>query len=428
LTLTPAPPRLFDQDRVGALIREARRLQRRRWRRTAIVIVALAVAAGVLTSAYKGGHAAAHHRSAVRSAPAAPTVNRPSLGPATSYQLTGPMSIAVDKVGDVYLTDGPRVLEVDRATRQLLMVAGTGKFGFAGDGHSALGARLSYPRSVAVAQNGDVYIEDSDRIRMVSAATGVISTVAGTGRTGSTGNGGPAVRASLDMDSTGDGSVFFSQPLAIAPNRDLYIADSANDEIRKVDHATGIITRLAGVGRSGSAGDGGVATRAALCAPLGIALDGSTNILVSTACGAIREVSTKTGLISTIFSVQQSQRPALEGVGSAHDPVGIAVYGGQLYAAEAYGRRLLGINLRTRVVTRVAGTGDQTIQRPHSNAGDGGPASKATFGLALDVTVNDHGDIFVADFFNNAIRQIDPRTGVIRTIAGRIPTSPAHCC
>ena len=142
--------------------------------------------------------------------------------------------------------------------------------------------------------------------------------------------------------------MLFNQPLAIAPNGDLYIADSANDEIRKVDHATGIITRLAGDGRSGSAGDGGVATHAALCAPWGLALNGPSNVLVSTACGAIREVSTKTGLISTVFSVQQSRRPALEGVGSAHDPVGLAVYGGRLYAAEAYGRRLLEIDLRTR--------------------------------------------------------------------------------
>ena len=410
------------------LIREARRLQRRRWRRTAIFVAVLAVAAGVLTWAHGGGHAAAHHRPAALSAPAARTVNRPSLGFATAYQLTGPMSVAVDKVGDLYLTDGSRVLEVDPATRQLLVVAGTGKIGFAGDGHSALEARLSYPRSVAVARNGDVYFADSDRIRMVSAATGAISTVGGNGRAGSSGNGGPAVRASLNLDGAGDGSVFFNQPLAITPNGDLYIADSANDEVRKVDHATGIITRLAGDGRSGSAGDGGIATHAALCAPLGLALDGSSNVLVSTACGAIRKVSIKTGLISTIFSVEQSRRPALEGVGSAHDPVGIAVYGGQLYAAEAYGRRLLEIDLSTSVVTRVAGTGDQTIQRPHGNSGDGGPASKATFGLALGATVNDRGDIFVADFFNNAIRRIDGQTGMITTIAGRIPTSPAHCC
>ena len=94
------------------------------------------------------------------------------------------MSVAVDKIGNLYLTDGSRVLEVDPATRQLLVVAGTGKIGFAGDGHSALEARLSYPRGVAVARNGDVYFADSDRIRMVSATTGIISTVAGNGRIG----------------------------------------------------------------------------------------------------------------------------------------------------------------------------------------------------------------------------------------------------
>jgi len=336
--------------------------------------------------------------------------------------------VAVDATGDVYFTDGNHVLEVDPVTRLVLVVAGTGMNGFSGDGGSALHARLSYPRSVAVAPNGDVYFVDNDRIRKVSAATGTISTVAGNGRTGSTGDGGPADRASLNLDTVGDGSATLNEPLAIAPNGDLYIADGANREIRKVSHATGIITRVAGNGRSGSAGEGGIATRAELCAPLGIALDASANTFIATACGSIREVSAKTGLITTIFSTEQARRPALEGVGSAHDPVGLSVNDGKLYAAEPYGRRVLTIALGTGVVTRVAGTGGQTIQSLHGNAGDGGPASKATFGLSIDITTDRLGNIYVADFFNNAVRRIDARTGVISTVAGRIPTTPAHCC
>jgi hypothetical protein len=111
--------------------------------------------------------------------------------------------------------------------------------------------------------------------------------------------------------------------------------------------------------------------------------------------------------------------------------MGLAVLDNRkLLVTEAYGRRLLEIDLGDGKVTLVAGTGAQTLPEPQQTAGDGGPASKATFGLALGAAVDRQGDVYVADFFNNAIRMIDARTGVISTIAGHIPTSPAqgHCC
>ena len=361
------------------------------------------------------------------SAPAVRTVNRPSLGLATAYQLTGPIGVAADERGDLYFTDGNRVLQVDHATHRISVVAGTGKNGFSGDGGSALRARLSYPSGVAVAPNGDVYFVDNDRIRKVSATTGTIATVAGDGHIGDAGDGGLAVRASLNLDSPASGSVGLNEPLAIGPNGDLFIADSANYEIRKVSHVSGVIVVVAGNGHAGPRGDGGIATRAELCAPLGVAVDRSANIFIATACGAIREVSGNTGSISTIFSMRQD--PALAGTGGDHDPVGLAVGdNGKLYVTEAYGRRLLEIELRTGAVSRIAGNGNETIQRPHGDSGDGGPASKATFGLAMGVSVDQQGDIYVADFFNNAIRKIDARTGVINTVAGQIPTTPVHCC
>jgi hypothetical protein len=111
--------------------------------------------------------------------------------------------------------------------------------------------------------------------------------------------------------------------------------------------------------------------------------------------------------------------------------VGLTVLANRkLLVTEAYGRRLLEIDLSDGKVVLVAGTGAETIPEPHQTAGDGGPASRATFGLALGAAVDRQGDVYVADFFNNAIRMIDARTGVISTIAGHIPTSPAqgHCC
>ena len=434
LTLSPRPSR--DQEEADALIREARRLHRRRRRqRAALVTSALLVVAG-LVIAVQGGQPPPTHRppSPQPALPVQERVQGPSLGPATSYQLTGPIGVATNREGDVYFSDGYRVLEVDHATGQLEVVAGTGASGYSGDGGPGPRARLSSPTGMAVAPNGDVYFEDGNRIRKVSVASGIISAVAGNGRSGfrasesPSGNGGPAVRASLLLATSGVSSGL-NDGLAFGPHGYLYIADSGNDEIQKVALRSGIITRVMG-GRAPCASDDGICMAAVpSCPPVGLAVDASSDIFVATACGAIREVSGTTGAISTIFSTDKA--PALAGPGGDHDPVGLAVLvNRKLLVTEAYGRRLLEINLRDGKVDLVAGTGAQTFPEPHQTAGDGGPASQATFGLALGVSADRHGDLFVADFFNNAIRMIDARTGVISTIAGQIPTSPAlgHCC
>ena len=172
MTLTLGPEQATEPERIEALIREARRLQRRRWwRGAAVVTLALVVAAVVVTSLQGGGPARPRptpHRPGPL--PAQRRVNGPSLGLATSYQLTGPIGVAVDRGGDIYFTDGYRVLEVDRATQQLVVVAGTGAVGFSGDGGPGPQATLSSPSGVAVAPNGDVYFEDGTRVRRVSAS------------------------------------------------------------------------------------------------------------------------------------------------------------------------------------------------------------------------------------------------------------------
>jgi streptogramin lyase len=413
-----------------ALIKEARRLHRLRWqRRGALAIVAAVVAASIFALTQGGGPPKPHHQ-VIR--PGSPTTRHlvdPSLGPATSYQLTGPVGVALDGSGNVYFTDGNRVLKIDHTTQQLLVVAGTGASGFSGNGGRALRATLTAPSGITVDSHGNVYFVANNRILKVSTTTGIISTIAGTGRIGSGGNGGPAIRASLNLESSGTGAVGLNDSLAIGPHGNLYIADGGNNEIRKVSLATGVISRVAGDGHFGSSADGTIATKTALCGPVGIAVDGSSNVFFSDACGAVREVSHSSGLVSTIFSSQED--PMLTGSGGDHDPVGLATSGnGKLFVSEMEGRRLLEINLGTRQVTLLAGTGVQTIPTANGTAGDGGPASNATFGLPLGVAVDRHGDIFVADFFNNAVRMINAQTGMISTVAGRIPMSPAqgHCC
>jgi sugar lactone lactonase YvrE len=431
VTLTLGPRQVTEPERTEALIREARRLQRRRRRRgAALVALAVVVAAVVVTSLQGGGPArprpTAHHPAA----PAQRRVNGPSLGLATSYQLTGPIGVAVNRAGDIYFSDGNRVYEVDRATQQLEVVAGTGAVGFSGDGGPGPRATLSGPSGVAVAPNGDVYFEDGNRVRKVSAADGVISTVAGDGRTGASGNGGPAVRASLDFGSAGSGTGGLSAAIAFGPDGDLYMAETANNEVQKVSLATGVITTAAGPGIHCGPLDGICQAASHPCAPVGIAVDGSANIFIATGCGSIRERVAATGVTSTIFSAKQD--PALARTGGAHDPTGLAVANDKtLFVTEAYGRRLLELNLASGRVVSVAGTGVETFPQPGQTAGDGGPASNASFGLALGAAVDGQGNVYVADFFNDAIRMIERRTGVISTVAGQIPmsvTQQGHCC
>jgi hypothetical protein len=432
MTLTHAPRQSPEQES-EALIREARRLQRRRWRLWALVIAVILVTAGLIVAGQGGGTPRSHPSPRIPNLPSQRRVNGPSLGAATSYQLTGPMGVVVDSGGDVYFTDGNQVYEVEQATGQLLVVAGTGMQGYSGDGGPASRARLTSPAGIAVAPNGDVYFVDGNRIRKVSAASGIISTVAGNAHpvptdyvpSGPTGNGGPAIRASLDLSTRG-----LDNLLAIGPGGDLYIADTGYNEVQRVSPTTGIITRVTGSGHHCASDDGICFATVPACEPVGVAVDRSSDVFVATACDTVREVSGSTGAISTVFSARQS--PALAGTGGENDPISLAVLDSQpLQVVAAYGRRLLEINAHSGRVTLVAGTGAETLPEPDQTAGDGGPANMATFGSVAAVAIDRQGDTYVADFFNDAIRRIDAHSGVITTVAGMIPTSAAqqgHCC
>ena len=326
--------------------------------------------------------------------------------------------MALDRHDNLYLTDANAVLRVDHATRQISVVAGTNAIStrnsFAGDGGPATMARLAGPSDVVVAPNGSVFILDfwNDRVREVSATTGIISTVAGDGTCGFSGDGGPAIRARLYLDY-----VNFSSSIALDAHGDLYIADGANNRVRRVSAATGIITTVAGDGHKGNTGDGGPATRAELSLPSGIALDGVGNLFVASG-KEIREVSVSTGVITTALEPQSGAWP----VDLASGP------GGRLFFSTGYGRQVRSLNLATRDLRLIAGTGTQTAQEPGATAGDGGPATVATLGFAAGLAVDSHGDLYVADLFNNSVRRIDSRTGVVTNVVGQIPQSPAHCC
>ena len=218
-------------------------------------------------------------------------------GPATLAPMN-PRAVAIDAAGNLYLADtgNHRIRRLDAATGIVTTVAGTGVRGFSGDRGPAAGAQLDGPTGVALDAAGNLYIADGaidghDRIRRVDPATGSIDTVAGNGSQGYSGDGGPATRA--QFHTLGG--------LAVDRAGNVYIADNFNNRVRMVSGSTGIVNTVAGNGLAGGAGDGELATGAELNNPLSMALDAQGNLYIADAGNfRIRKVSAATGRIATV--------------------------------------------------------------------------------------------------------------------------------
>ncbi len=327
-----------------------------------------------------------------------------------------PSAIAYDAQGNLYIAEASRhdVRRLD-PSGNVTTIAGTGTQGYSGDNGPAAAAELDSPQGIAVDATGNLYIADTHnhRIRKVNASTSIITTIAGTGAQGFSGDNGPAAAAELNLPTA----------LAIDAQGNLYLADTRNHRIRKVNISTGIITTIAGTGTQGYSGDNGPATAAELDSPQGIAADAAGNLyLADTHNHSIRKIAASTGIISTIAGTGAAGNSGDSGPATAATlrlPRGVAIdAAGNLYLADYTSQSILKISAGTGQTTTIAGSGAQGF------SGDGGPATIATLDSPRAAAISPTGLPTIADAANQRIRQLDS-TGDIHTIAGPGATSPA---
>ncbi|HTA83008.1 MAG TPA: T9SS type A sorting domain-containing protein [Bacteroidia bacterium] len=290
-------------------------------------------------------------------------------------------------------------------------IAGNGTHGYSGDGGPATAAQISGPAQLALFAQNLLFEADDDnsRIREIDLKSDTITTYAGNGcgapYTGCYGgDGGLATDASLYL------------PFGVATdyNGNVFIADYANGRIRKVDVSTKIITTIAGTG-AGYSGDGGQASIAGIGTPYGIAIDYYNNIYF-VEDSRVRKITNSTGIITTIAGNDTAGFRGDGGPATAAllaNPLGIASDAtGNIYIADVNNNRIRMITATTGIITTIAGNGVSGY------GGDGGPATAASLGYPECVGVDKTGNVFIPDYNNSAIREVYTGNGIIKTIAG----------
>lgn len=339
-------------------------------------------------------------------------------GPAYWAYLGYPMDLVFDDSDNYYIIDalGHAVRKVSAATGIINTIAGDSLQGYAGDNGPALLAKFEEPTGITIDSAHNIYICDAgnNRVRKVSAATGIVTTIAGTGVAGLSGNGGPADSAMLNWPT----SVKFDRYW------NLYITERGNNDVRKVTPA-GIITTVAGNGSAGYIGDGFPAISAQLNGPYGLAFDAAGNFYIADAFNnAIRKVSTS-GIITTIAGNGTSGFSGDSGLATSallYTPDEIAFdTSGNLYFSDADNNRVRKIT-PAGIITTIAGTSYS------GSSGDGGLATNAELHTPYGLAFDHRGDLYIADNINLRVRKIGIGTANVNTVKqSQILISPNPC-
>jgi Bacterial Ig-like domain (group 3)/NHL repeat len=336
---------------------------------------------------------------------------------ALTVPLILPSAVVFDSAGNLYIAETAKhiIRKVDTAGHTIV-VAGTGVQGLSGDMGSATAATLDSPQGLAFDGANDLYIADTHnhRVRRLNLLTGIIDTTAGTAP-GFSGDGGLASSAQLLL------------PVALAMDfkGNLYVADSGNHRIRRIDGATGIITTVAGTGSQGFSGDDAFATQASIDSPTGLALDAAGNIFLSdTHNHRIRRIDAATGIITTIAGTgsQTFTGDSIPATAAALAlPRGISIDGnGDIYLADNANHRIRRIAADTGIITTIAGNGTQGF------SGDSSPAVAASLDTPRSTALSAGSIVTLADAGNQRIRRLTaapaPATN-IETVAGFSPVN-----
>ena len=337
-------------------------------------------------------------------------------GLAVNTNLDAPAGIAVDASGNLFIADrnNYRVVRVDSSTGVLTLVAGNGTAASNGDGGLAVAAAIDFPMGLAVDSAGNLYISEAlgNRVRRVDAQTGFITTVAGTGAAGYSGDGGAATAATLHMP----------YGIALDSAGDLYIADAGNERVRRVDGQTGIVTTVAGNGTNAVSPDGVPAAGASLSMPMWVALDQSGGLLIGETGGSrIRRVDPQSGILSTVAG---NGTASFTGDGVAATSAGIGMPSGlvvdpsgNMFFSDGTAR-VRRVDSVTGLISTVAGNGSgqqgmclagggaSTCGGTVIVAGDNGPATNATLDGPVAVALTANGNLLVSDWIDCVVRRV----------------------
>jgi DNA-binding beta-propeller fold protein YncE len=328
-------------------------------------------------------------------------------GPAALAALSRPENAMLDAQGNLFIVDeyNHRIRRVDARTNVISTIAGTGRKGFSGDGGRAIDAQFDQPEGIASDDAGNLYVGDTqnNRIRKIDAATGIITTVAGSGEFGVSPDGTDRLQARFLRVAR----------LAVDRRGNIYVADSPAHKIILIDAETGQLRAFAGTGMEGFSGDGGSATAARLSYPDGVAVDSSGDVYwCDIGTHRVRRVNAVTGMITTVAGngekgISRDGLPALHS--RLWSPGRLAFdHDGSLFIADIGNARVRRIDRTSGRMWTIAGSGD---------IGDGGPARDALLAVPGDVVFYDE-KLYVADYGNRRVRRVDLKTRRITTFAG----------